>query len=226
MAKNYMIIGISYDWIRKVYVWRTDYMTREMFIHRLAINSIYAKDSSILAKRLSGFSNVELDMILNKSIGYDYHKSGYILVTKIKDVISEVDIDSMEAEIEAERLRILEHKARVKAKIAAEQRSQKSEFRRGPVAYTSHTKFSKYFRNPRLGRVKRQGSIVEYKEFMTPDMGYKNLPCFDDRKRHYDKSWKSSYKVKKQWMKHQDRHIDTYDSSVNRVDLFKDLEAS
>lgn len=226
MVKNYMIIRLGYDWIRKVYTWRTEYMTREMFIHRIAINLTYAKDDSILAKRLSGFSNVELDMIMTRDLGYDYHKSGYILVTKVKDVICEVDIDSMATEIENERLRILEHRAKVKAKYAAENRSQHSEFRRGPVAYTSHVKFSKYFRNPRLGRVKRQGSIVEYKEFMTPDMGYKNLPCWDDRKRHNDRSWKSSYKVKKQWMKHQNRHISTYDSSVKRVDLFEDLEAS
>ena len=68
----------------------------------------------------------------------------------------------------------------------------------------------------RLARVKStvtEASNLEYKEFIHPKNNqYKAVRWVEEPVRHKDRSWKTSCKVRKQWMKHQSKHFDTYDS--------------
>jgi hypothetical protein len=84
-------------------------------------------------------------------------------------------------------------------------------FRCDPVPGISHKtyKFCNWYRLPKLGRIRRLNASVEEKDLAVAKYKYKNLPEWDDRPRHVDKSWKTSCKIRKQWMKHYDRHIDT-----------------
>ena len=85
-------------------------------------------------------------------------------------------------------------------------------FRQEPIAYCGrHHRYFDYFRQPKLGMVRRHnckhGNIngrygYDYEDTFCSNK-YKEayLPCWDDREKHVDRSWKTSFKVKKQWMK-------------------------
>ncbi len=83
-------------------------------------------------------------------------------------------------------------------------------FRQEPVPYCGRRhRYIDYFRQPKLGMVRRLNcepgkygydcedyfSVNKYKEQYLP-WGW------DDRERHLDRCWKTSFKVKKQWEKH------------------------
>lgn len=82
-------------------------------------------------------------------------------------------------------------------------------FRQGPVPYSGRWhKYGAYFRHPKLGMMRRFNcghgrygydeedcfSVNKYKD--------QHLPCWDDRPRHIDRCWKTSFKIRKQWEKH------------------------
>lgn len=84
-------------------------------------------------------------------------------------------------------------------------------FRYDPIPYCGHYhKYYDYFRQPKLGMVKRyncnygniNGRYYDYEDsFCVTKYKDAHLPCWDDRPKHTDRSWKTSFKVKKQWMK-------------------------
>lgn len=85
-------------------------------------------------------------------------------------------------------------------------------YRFDPVERTGrihHNRGSVY----RLARVKNivtEAANTEYKEFNHPKNNkYKFVRWDEEPVRHKDKSWKTSCKVKKQWMKHQNKHFET-----------------
>ena len=83
-------------------------------------------------------------------------------------------------------------------------------FHYDPVPNIHKRHHCSYYRHPKLHNVVKCNSLdSEYKEFNSSKYFYKNLPCWDDRPRHCDRSWKTSYKVKAQYLKHKDNHKDT-----------------
>lgn len=124
-------------------------------------------------------------------------------------------IDDLRASILKERLE--KHNKRM-AISAVMDRHPGHQFRNGTVPYIRKCKWHRgcFYRKPRLYGVIR--SNTEYKEFYTARNNLSEAMVFDEKVRHNDKSWKTSYKVRKQWMKHMDRHCDT----VDMQDYFED----
>ena len=92
-------------------------------------------------------------------------------------------------------------------------------FRCDPVPNVHKCHWGSYYRLPKLHQVRKQNSVMEedYKEFNSTKYGYKNLPTWDDRVRCINRSWKSSYKVRKQWQKHVRKHV-----YADKITLFID----
>lgn len=91
------------------------------------------------------------------------------------------------------------------------QKAPTYKFRQDPVAYCGKSfvlRLSCYYRQPKFGMVKRlncgHGKYGYDEEdcFQTNKYKEQHLPCWDDRPRHIDRCWKTSFKVKKQWEKH------------------------
>lgn len=69
----------------------------------------------------------------------------------------------------------------------------------------------------------RRNSIYKDDEHTFIDTKAKTLPTvWDEKPRHTDKSWKTSYKIKKQYMKHLDKHIDTM--KVDRENYLEEID--
>lgn len=79
----------------------------------------------------------------------------------------------------------------------------KYEFRCDPVSFTGKRRWHRgsYYRRCPSKKllVEVYGEYTEYTRSRRKSP--KNLPVWDDRPRHTDKSWKTSYKCKRQWMK-------------------------
>ena len=70
-----------------------------------------------------------------------------------------------------------------------------------PGIHKNHYHRNCFYRHPNVMNEKRQASIVEYKDYIKPASRVSNLPdAWDDKIRHFDKSWKSQSKKRKQWM--------------------------
>lgn len=103
------------------------------------------------------------------------------------------------------------HTQRVIAKIESNRRLNQYEFRHGAVPCTGHCHWHSgcYYRNVKLGqaRIQNNGPKDEYSAFESAKYKIKTLPVWDDRCRHTDKSWKTSCKVRKQYMKHTRKRV-------------------
>lgn len=99
-------------------------------------------------------------------------------------------------------------------------------FRCDPVPNVHKRHWGSYYRIPKLHQVKKQNTVMEdeYKEFNSTKYDYKRLPVWDDRVRCINRSWKSSYKVRKQWQKHERKHV--YTCKTQRfIDSFEESVA-
>lgn len=88
-------------------------------------------------------------------------------------------------------------------------------FRYEPVPYVHHHHFGNYYRLPQLGYMRRANckSRVNdgldelnieyyYNKCISNKYHWKKMPEWDDKPRHLDRSWKTSYKCRHQWEKH------------------------
>ena len=75
-------------------------------------------------------------------------------------------------------------------------------FRRGPVPGTGHHKHGHYWRSVHYGQIIRMLKHPDFEQYGRKRR-YQNMDqvYFDYPIRHYDKSWKSSTKCRKQWEK-------------------------
>jgi hypothetical protein len=136
---------------------------------------------------------------------YSYRVQAYIIESPSGKIIMPEDIFSTVYDKYVEL-----NKDKIKH-ISRSQPAPKYSFRNEPVPYVHkyHYHFHNYYRSLHLGRARKQQSIPEYAEYVNTSYKYKNLPQWDDRPRHLDRSWKTSYKIEKQWMKHCKKHIET-----------------
>lgn len=75
-------------------------------------------------------------------------------------------------------------------------------FRDLPIPYIHHSSSGSWYRQPKLGSQRKQnnmGCYDEQFEFNDTKYALKTLPTWDDRPRHYYKSWKDCTKRKHQY---------------------------
>lgn len=96
------------------------------------------------------------------------------------------------------------------------------EFRKEPVPGIRKCGRYGYFRNMRTKNAIKNAIYVE-EEYKFVDTKAKNLPTvWDDYDRHCDKNWKTSCKVRKQWMKKHKKHMDT--GQMNKYEFLEELK--
>jgi hypothetical protein len=167
------------------------------------LNKVKHKDSSVSADlQKQNKSNVFEYRVLNSSGKELYYEDLISLFGR--EILKQYKINSRKTE---RRLRAINYN-----------RKQKQyHYRKEPVpGVYKRGHFSTYYRLPKLGNVARQNS--EYAEFEKPKYRSVNLPVWDDRPRHLDRSWKSSCHIKRQYMKHKGKHKDTCKSVKEQED--------
>ncbi len=84
-------------------------------------------------------------------------------------------------------------------------------FRGSPVPHIHKRvgSYGQYFKHPQTTQEKRKVADPELKEFVRPSRNFRNLPnTYDDKPSfRYGSSWKM-HKLRRQWMKHCNKHID------------------
>ena len=216
--RNYVLFTLGWSYTDKGYKWTPIYYSWNGLVHRIAQSEVYGnhpiiKNLSVDMNETFCRTNIEIGRLRGTGEEYIYTKCHrvYYICKLYNGKMYEVDYDKLSIDISMEYERLIRIKEKKAKAIAAEHRSNKYRFRRGPVP-TIHNYNSchrgDYYRIPKLGSVRRSSEIVEYKEFVKPKDRCVNLPVWDDRIRHNDKCWKTSYKVRKQWeknLKHKDR---------------------
>lgn len=209
------------------FYWKDRKMTRERLIRYLADS--YRWTYPVLDHLSEDMTETSCEYCFE----YGYHRI-YIpvyFIAKIKSGnIIKVDRSSIENEVK-EKKRELDIRREKSQKCYDWSRKMDNsyEFRRDPVpnVHKRHHHRGSYFRCCKIhGKAVTEAMMrTEYPELVDPYYRKFNLPTFDDRPRHLDKSWKTSYKVRKQWMKHLDPHKDTKRISKKEVvDLIRKLE--
>lgn len=208
--RMYVLYTFKKSYFTQTFKWESQYCTRDELV------------TVIAAKKLYGHSDVLNSLVADRDcISSDTHGIAFKLYDIESACYREVyslrkkdngqidlkalakDVDSKVAQIEKEREIRREHYAKLKER-------EQFVFRDGPVPYTGcHRYRGRYYRRPKLHRLKVQSEIVEYKEFIKGNERKENLPTWDDRPRRRSHSWKDSYKCRKQWMKNNKTHVDT-----------------
>lgn len=210
--RNYVIYHLSRcgkdnKWYRSEY-------NKQGFIHRIAQNKVFG--GNMLDSLVESMQDTRLDAEETYSyLGYTYdrYESKYYLCKETSTGALRINIDDFANDIEAEVTKIRNKREKLRKSIEAEKRCNKFKFREGavPNIHCGRWVRGSYYRIPKLSSVRRASTDVEYKHYSKASENVKNLPVWDDRLRHNDRSWKSSYKVRKQWEKHQSKHIDTFE---------------
>ena len=228
--KKYVIVsfGRYYSYNNggfKEYQWRATYYTKEQLINRLAINNVYSKPgTSIMDRRVSklfdknSISNEAKTLLSNVECDRIY----YIGYLRQDDDICNVSLDSMSAAIKEKETEVRKSLEARRKRAQANKRSESYTFRKDPVPRTGICYHGyEYYRAPKIHRLMVQSSIPEYKDFRKGNERAENLPTWDDRVRHIDKSWKTSCKIRRQWQKHVRKHVDTinYNKRHFNVDI-------
>lgn len=185
------------------YHWVFTYYTRNELISRIA------RQPDILDHLSKDMSETELKSKLVYYIGKIKNKS----IIKI-DLFKLVDDINLKIELVQKKRDI----RRLKYSYKDRQRESYT-FRRDPVPYIhnyNNCHRGSYYRIPQLRSQREYNSYndidIEYQSYIRPKTKIQDLPKWsDDIVRHSDKSWKTSCKVKKQYMKHLDKHIDTFE---------------
>lgn len=226
-AKNYIIFRLSrrmYFETGADYKWYASYYTREQLVYKLAVN--YGNKYCILSNLSNDMSETTCKQVWIKNRyafgGYDIVEQKLYFLAKIKNnSIVKLNINNIIDEVIKENIRLTK-KAEKRSKRFQVERSRYGtfEFRKGPVSgIHNHKNWHRgtCYRHPKTTRSKRLNH-AEYDmdlygietAVLGKDAKIKLLPnVYDDLVRHKDKCWKTSCKVRKQWMKHLDKHIDT-----------------
>lgn len=219
-AKNYIIFRLSrrmYFETGADYKWYASYYTREQLVYKLAVN--YGNKYCILSNLSNDMSETTCKQVWIKNRyafgGYTLEERNLYFLAKIKNnSIVKLNTNNIIDEVIAENIRLTK-KAEKRSKRLQVERSRYGtfEFRKGPVSgihkYRSLYRGTVY-RHPKTTKSKR----LNHEEYDTDlygietavlgkDAKIKLLPnVYDDLVRHKDKCWKTSCKVRKQWMKH------------------------
>lgn len=221
--KVYVLYTLSrvYDFSRGGYgdyKWHPAYYTREQLIYKIAAK--YGSEYCILKNLSTDMSEISCQREWRKSRyafgGYTLVERNLYFLAKIKgNSISKLNVNSIIDEVIAKNTALIKKAERRSKRLKAErERFSTYEFRRGPVSdihnYNWHR--GSTYRHPKTTKSKRLNTVGYDEDVVVvyKDNKIKSLPnVYDDLVRHKDKSWKTSCKVKKQWMKHLNSHINT-----------------
>lgn len=218
--KNYILFTFSKYYNEVNHSWKPSYHTRESLVHRIAITELYHNDESkILSNLVDDMDEASKERnryvwIKTKcayNTGYFMEVHRYYIAKIVGDNLVRVKADDLRDLINKEVEVIIERKEKEQRKYRAEDRCKTYTFRRGPVPGVHKSRWHRgcYYRHPLTIKTKRNEYYVD-DEYTFKDNKIKQLPTvYDDLCRHIDKSWKTSCKVRKQWMKHVDKHIET-----------------
>ena len=214
--KNYILFRYCKYYNEVNYSWKKTYYTRKGLVHELAVAEMY-RDDSILKNLVDELMECELKRVVVKSnldpLGWYYKdKPIYYIGKENSGVVRRVDADELIEEVIEEIARYSALRDKRQSKYRARQRLMNCyTFRRESVPgihkYRSHR--GSWYRHPSTTSSKRIETYAD-EEYSFRDCKIRQLPnVYDDLYRHNDKSWKTSYKIRKQWEKHQVKHIDS-----------------
>ena len=218
--RNFVIFTLrnSYDFNKGAYTdfrWVPSYYTREQLINRIAINKVYSKNEYILDNLSVNMAetSVSKEEVRNKLLDITTlrYKPLYFIAKVTNGELYRVDVDTLRPLINKKADEIIKDREARRNRYRATRRCESYRFRVDPVpnVHTYHCHRGSYYRHPQINKLLRQSSDVEYKEFIKGDERKENMPTWDDRPRHNDKSWKTSYKCRKQWQNHVRKHVST-----------------
>lgn len=198
--------------------WFPSYYTKDTLARSIAYQIVTWGKSEFLEKSVDNICAISPRRII-RQIDYGFlgirsitdYEHRYFLGKVVKDEVVKLNVHELYEDVQRYIERITERRNKEEKKRKYKARSQAYKFREGSVPHISHYKWHNgcYYRKPKLGMVKKLNSDVDTAEFASAKYRTKNLPVWDDRVRHLDRSWKTSCRVKKQWMKHLSSHVDT-----------------
>lgn len=211
----------EFGWIPHLY-------TRDRLIHWMALEKYYNKDSWLDNLSTDMSEKIpEVDIKRSRKSYFTSYITKYAITIKTSNGIKIISPSMFMSEVDA-KVAVIKAKDEARRKqIESTKRSERYEFRKGPVPNIHNYKNchrGTYYRRVKLGNVRRMGAMVEYDEYNKPKYRVKNLPVWDDRARYNDKSWKTQCKEKKQYMKHSRKHVSRAERELNWLDKLDAVE--
>ena len=224
--KNYILFKFTKYYGDTNYSWKPTYYSKGGLVHQIALTETYSEDSRIRNNLVESMEDIEARYKYVNSTyswlgGYFRQIHNYYIAKVNSGVIKKVEISELNELIDAEIVRIRAEREKSRLKREAEKRCESYTFRRGPVpgVHKPHWHRGCYYRHP-LTTGSRKEAIYVDDDYKFIDIKAKKLPnVYDDLYRHNDKSWKTSCKVRKQWMKHVRKHVDTVDYNRKEYNL-------
>lgn len=223
--KNYILFTFTKYYGDVDYSWKRTYYTRERLVRCMMYDKYY-HGNEIKNNLVDDMSEAkhETVYVVNKHSyfgGYWRDKKRYFVAKINKGDIVKFDIESLSKEVDAEYEKYKAISDKRQAKYKAERKLfDNYTFRKDPVPgvhnYNNWHRGTLY-RHPATTSSKRRNYYTD-EDYTFDDVKIRKLPnVYDDLYRHRDKSWKTSCKIKKQWMKHVDKHIDTLNGFDKRA---------
>lgn len=213
--KNYVLFKLVISgFIYEKREWVKQYYTREQLIDYIVSFIRYRGDNILdrLAPDMSEKTTYE-----HKYYDKTLYFIGRQTMKKREKVIVEADINKLRKDVEI-RLDKRDKKEEQKLKERqAYERNLQSEFRKEPVSDLCYYRFSArhvhYYKNRRMHIMdKLTADELESMDTSSPKNKHKNkelyLDCYSYRMSYRDRNWKTSFKFKKQWDKHNKKHED------------------
>lgn len=216
--RNYVLFTLRKSFYDSNFKWDPVWYTKNELIYKIARFTKSDGSNAILDNLSLDMSETECKYTYTKSSSrfldgyYNYQHIYYIAKEKGNKIIR-IDESSLMAEINEKNI-VINKKSETRKKEYVHKRTLNDnyKFRKGPVPgihnYNNCHRGDTY-RHPITTKSIRN-SIYRDEKYNFVDTKAKNLPkVYDDLIRHKDKCWKTSFKCKKQWQKHQKRHIYT-----------------
>lgn len=233
MSKKVHRNYVMYKLRKKSYTSSETYWAPDRFSYNGLINTIarreYWNTGSVLEHLTDDFDNTYLRGRMMKDIrlflGYYIEREDIYIITKENhDEVTILTADDLRADVKKQIKVIEAEEAKRAEKRAYEKRLRNSyEFRQGSVPFVHKRRWVRgsWLRHPATSNSKRNNLYYdEYTEKNFSDVRIRNLPsAYDDLCRHNDKSWKTSCKVRKQWQKHDKKHIDTIKIKAKTIEI-------
>lgn len=208
--RNYVIFSLYKPYMATEVRWVSSYYTRKGFVTRLATDYYYG--GNIVKNIVTDMEVARQERITKWYCSWNY-QTKYYLAKEVSGGYIRLELDDYIDEVLSIYEVIRKRKEKSRKQYEHEKRLRGIyEYRRDPVPgvhnYNNHHR-GDWYRHPKTTGVKRK-EFYRDEEYTFTDIKIKQLPnVYDDIVRHKDKSWKTSCKIRKQWMKHLDKHIDT-----------------
>lgn len=228
--RKYVIYTLRKGYCDKDFKWYDSWYTRGELIKHIAWMTESDGSNAILDNLSMDMSETRCEFTFVKSNNqfvrdYFEYKRIYFIGKLDGNASKRIDVESIIDELNIEIIKANKAREASRKKREHEKKLMSNyEFRKDPVPgihnYNNCHRGDTY-RHPHTTKSRRNNYYEdEYGKF--EDKKTKSLPnVWDDLVRHRDKSWKTSCKIKRQWMKHVRKHVDTvnYNKKHFNVDI-------